>query len=130
MWSKITFVFACSFLVGFITPSKSRGDALAIGFCPKVVGSVAPARGPDLDTAKRKALQNCRAFGGSSGCCKVIVELDDDNYDNCIAIAVGSGGKYGSGSGMNELDAGSEAVEDCPAQGCVIKSQFCRERSR
>ena len=130
MWSKITFVFACSFLVGFIAPSKSRGDALAIGFCPKVVGSVAPARGPDLDTAKRKALQNCRAFGGSSGCCKVIVELDDDNYDNCIAIAVGSGGKYGSGSGMNELDAGSEAVEDCLAQGCVIKSQFCRERSR
>ena len=127
MWSKITFVFACSFLVGFITPSKSRGDALAIGFCPKVVGSVAPARGPDLDTAKRKALQNCRAFGGSSGCCKVIVELDDDNYDNCIAIAVGSGGKYGSGSGMKELDAGSEAMEDCPAQGCVIKSQVCRE---
>ena len=126
----MTFVFACSFLVGFIAPSKSRGDALAIGFCPKVVGSVAPARGPDLDTAKRKALQNCRAFGGSSGCCKVIVELDDDNYDNCIAIAVGSGGKYGSGSGMNELDAGSEAVEDCLAQGCVIKSQFCRERSR
>jgi len=127
MWSKITFVFACSFLVGFITPSKSRGDALAIGFCPKVVGSVAPARGPDLDTAKRKALQNCRAFGGSSECCKVIVELDDDDDDNCIAIAVGPGGKYGSGSGMKQLDAGSEAMEDCPAQGCVIKSQVCRE---
>ncbi len=124
---KISFAIGIMFIS--LTATQSRADAIAIGFCDDVLGSIAPARANDLDTARRKALQSCRAFGGSASCCKIIIELDEEDSDKCIAIAISNDGDWGSGSGPTQLSAASVAMRECvatKAKTCEIKSHICR----
>ena len=127
IFSKTIVVAGVVFLL--VTDSnKVSADALAIAFCSEEIKSIAPTRADTASKAERRALQTCRAFGGTAGCCEVVVSLDDDSEENCIAVAVAGDGNFGKGTGATQLKAGSAAMADCTGSGCEIKSQICRLR--
>ncbi|MEE4355618.1 MAG: DUF4189 domain-containing protein [Desulfococcaceae bacterium] len=79
---------------------------------------------PSRAAAEQKAFQTCARSGARD--CRIAVWV----RNGCAALAVGSGGGYGAGTGSNKGAAQNQAIGICSryTRNCGIKTWTCTGR--
>jgi hypothetical protein len=97
-------------------PNPFMVQGMAVANCLEESPHVGIAAGRDANAANRNAIAACIRADGTQDCCKIyatVIHGASGQRTICLAGAQGSNGDFGWGTGADQNDAVSAAINNC-----------------